>query len=140
MSSWKKMVLEANALASDEFKMQESVRLAYIETLPKPSADGLRQPASEVLARLPGRFIRTTAHDPEDKDSTDLLWFEINHPDDHSEGCAMSIGCSGDTWFADYEDALKYGRWETVWSASGSSQEIVEEICGYLSTYSTLDE
>lgn len=88
-----------------------------------------------LLEKLPGRFVKAEPHDPVDAESSDLLWTMVSaDPTDFCEGEVFLISHYGEQWFADREDANKYGGWPSIWSTSGSADEVVSEVLDYLTT------
>jgi hypothetical protein len=82
---------------------------------------------------IPAHFVKLEAHDPADVESADLLWTALNDSsDDLYEGDVIKVSHFGDQWFADHDEAHKVGGWPTVWSASGSADEVVGAVVEYL--------
>lgn len=82
---------------------------------------------------IPASFVKLEAHDPADDESADLLWTTINGDlAGLFEGEVIKVAHYGDQWFADHDEAHKVGGWPTVWSISGSADEVVAAVVEYL--------
>lgn len=82
---------------------------------------------------IPSSFVKLEAHDPAEDESADLLWMTINSdPADLFEGEVIQVSHYGNQWFADYDQAHKVGGWPTMWSISGSADEVVTAVIEYL--------
>lgn len=90
----------------------------------------------EVSQRLidehPTLFVKTQPHDPDDRESADLLWFELSDdPSDLCEGEVILVSKEGDHWYAEHDHADKVGGWPTVWSVSGTVEEVITAVLEY---------
>jgi hypothetical protein len=86
-----------------------------------------------LCLQIPALFVKLEPHDPGDPESSDLLWTAINGDQEALyEGDVIKIAHYGNQWFADHDEAHKVGGWPTVWSTSGSADEVVAAVVAYL--------
>jgi len=91
--------------------------------------------SKKLIAMMPGTFDRIEAHDPEDPESSDLLWIA---------GAEQSVLCDGeyiavspltedsDSWYVSHDSADKVGGHPTLWNMSGDEPEILRGIKQHL--------
>ncbi len=83
--------------------------------------------------QLPAKFVKLEAHGPAEAESADLLCAALNEDSsDLYEGDVIKVSHYGDRWFADHDEAHKVGGWPTLWGTSGSADEVVAAVVGYL--------
>lgn len=89
--------------------------------------------SQRLIEQCPNLFVKTQAHDPTDAESADLLWIALsNDASDLCEGEVIQVSHYQDLWFASHDHADKVGGWPTVWSVTGSADQVVEAVRIYL--------
>lgn len=83
-------------------------------------------PLSELLIlKRPNLFIQSECH--EDDEGFDLLWL-TKIEDEYSLGHLILVSRKSlDIWTIAHEYADKFGGWPTVWTATGSQNEVMDK-------------
>jgi hypothetical protein len=85
-----------------------------------------------LLANLGDLVKKVEAHEPDDPDSSDLLWLSVVDKD-LTEGDVLAVSSlSEGRWMVRHDLAHKYGGWPTLRDLAGSDAEVVEALSAYL--------
>ncbi|CAB3754833.1 hypothetical protein [Paraburkholderia humisilvae] len=85
-----------------------------------------------LLANLGASVQKVEAHEPNDPESSDLLWLSMVD-EDLTEGDVLCVSAlSGGRWMVHHDLAHKYGGWPTVWDVAGSETDVVGAVSTYI--------
>ena len=93
--------------------------------------------SKKLIERMPGSFDRIEAHDPEDTESSDLLWIAGAEQSDLCDGEYISVSpLTDNTWYVSQDSADKIGGHPTLWHMSGDEPEVLHGLTQYIETES----
>jgi len=95
--------------------------------------EGLYPTSIKLIASRSHWFVEVVAHDPNDAESSDLLWLTRNAHNELCEGEVVKLSPLREgRWFAAHDYADTVGGWPTVWDTAGTESEVVEAVLAYL--------
>lgn len=105
------------------------------------SLDGLYEISRQLVAALPGVFLKADPHDAGDPEGSDLLWFQIEEAQPDVDGEVITLAPSHPgIWFASHDAIYNVGGSPTFWDASGNESQIIKLVADYLSQVASLQK
>lgn len=84
------------------------------------------------------KIVKVEHHDISDWESPDILWLDYTPDDKFSKGTYFSISRlskDSDFWSTSINEANEFGGHPTTWVESGTENELLGKINGYLKQY-----
>lgn len=85
--------------------------------------------SNKLIDHLPGVVERTESHDPNDVESSDLLWVAGAESSDLCDGEYIAVSpLTADLWSASRQSADKVGGHPTIWDVTGTESEVLRKV------------